>query len=149
MLKSSLFDDIFGIEATRVVNGSTFNQVTGNSLDFHILNCQFVDMFSNRGSYDLVVVNGVIYFRTTHTINLLVEDCVFCGCSVGGIYFYCSNDGASVMKKIWYLFHNVVERFSLIKLIRFISVMGTKKVFILILQKTRHMHIVASNLIFH
>jgi len=100
MLKSSSFDDIFGIEATRVANGSTFNQVTGNSLDYHILNCQFVDMFSNRGSYDLVVVNGVIYFRTTHTINFLVEDCVFCGCSAGGIYFYCPNDGASVMKKI-------------------------------------------------
>jgi len=100
MLRSSTFNDLFGNEATQVSNGTTFGQVNGSSFGYHILNCVFSDMYSNRGSYDLVVVNGVIYFRTTHSVDLFVEDCVFCECSAGGIYFNCGNNGASMLMRI-------------------------------------------------
>jgi len=100
LLRTSVFNDIYRKDSTLLSNGTSYNQVKGNVFGYHIFNCVFADMFSNRGSYDLVVVNGVIYFRTTHSVELLVEDCVFCECSAGGIYFYCPNDGASVIMKV-------------------------------------------------
>jgi len=95
----STFYDSFGYEPLTKISKMNFKQKEFEALTYEVSLCKFVDYHNNYGSGSPMLIQGAVHFMSLEKIILLIENCVFCNCSGGGVYFSSQNSGSIVVTK--------------------------------------------------